>query len=226
MLLVIEQVFTKDEVAVFQEHLSTAQWQDGKLTAGTQAVRIKTNQQLDDRSELTQTLGNEILKRLSQHPQFNSAALADKIVPPKFNRYFDGGHYGTHVDSAVMSLAGSNDLLRTDLSATLFFAEPDSYEGGVLSVETEFGAQEIKLNAGDMVLYPSSSLHQVTPVTQGQRICAFFWIQSMVRDHNLRAILYDLDQSVQTLTAELGSDNFEVLRLSSVYHNLLRTWAL
>lgn len=225
MLLVIEELFTKDEVAIFRKHLSTAQWQDGKLTAGSQALRIKANQQLDDNSELSQTLGSEILKRLSQHPQFVSAALADKVYPPKFNCYENGGHYGTHVDSAVISLPNSHELMRTDLSATLFFSEPSSYDGGVLSIETEFGVQEVKLNAGDMVLYPSSSLHQVTPVTHGQRVCAFFWVQSMVRDDNLRAMLYDLDQSIQALTAELGADNAEVLRLSSVYHNLLRTWA-
>ncbi len=159
-------------------------------------------------------------------PQVYALALADKIYPPKFNCYRDGGCYGTHVDSAIMTLPGSHDLLRTDLSASLFFEEPESYEGGILSVETEFGVQEVKLNADDMVLYPSSSLHQVTPVTQGQRVCAFFWIQSMVRDHSSRTMLYDLDQSIQTLTIELGADHDEVLRLSSVYHNLLRTWAM
>lgn len=226
MLLVIEQIFDSNEVRVFREHLDSAQWQDGKLTAGTQAINIKSNQQLDGNSELTQTLGNEILKRLGQHPQFVSAALADKIYPPKFNNYHDGGCYGTHVDSAVMTMPSSNELLRTDLSATLFFSEPDDYDGGVLTIETEFGAQEVKLNAGDMILYPSSSLHQVTPVTKGQRVSAFFWIQSMVRDHSQRSMLYDFDQSIQQLTTKLGVDDPEVLRLSSVYHNLLRSWAL
>ena len=226
MLLVIEQIFDCNEVRVFREHLDSAQWQDGKLTAGTQAINIKRNQQLDGNSELTQTLGNEILKRLGQHPQFISAALADKIYPPKFNNYHDGGCYGTHVDSAVMTIPSSNELLRTDLSATLFFSEPDDYDGGVLTIETEFGAQEVKLNAGDMVLYPSSSLHQVTPVTKGQRVSAFFWIQSMVRDHSQRSMLYDFDQSIQQLTTKLGVDDPDVLRLSSIYHNLLRSWAL
>lgn len=226
MLLIIEQVFNQQEVDLFRKHLDAAQWQEGKLTAGSQALNVKTNQQLDDSSELTQRLSDEILKRLGQHPQFISATLADKIYPPKFNRYSDGTHYGVHVDSAIMTLPGSKELLRTDLSATLFFSNPEDYQGGVLSIETEFGAQEVKLNAGDLVLYPSSSLHQVTAVTSGQRISAFFWIQSMVRDYGQRAMLYDLDQSIQALTTQLGSNHSEVLRLSSVYHNLLRNWAL
>ena len=226
MLLVIEQVFSAEEVDIFREHLDKADWQDGKLTAGSQAVRVKTNQQLDDNSELCQSLGHEILKRLGQMPLFVSAALADKIYPPKFNRYANGGHYGTHVDSAVMTMPGTQEVVRSDLSATLFFSKPEEYEGGVLTVETEFGAQEVKLNAGDMVLYPSSSLHQVTPVLKGHRTSAFFWIQSMVRDQNQRSMLFDLDQSIQTLTTKLGAEDPEVLRLSAVYHNLLRNWAL
>ncbi len=226
MLLVIEQVFDREEVKVFRQHLDSATWQDGKLTAGSQAVHIKSNQQLDNDCEMTRTLGNEILKRLGQHPQFVSAALADKIYPPKFNNYHGGGSYGTHVDSAIMTMPDSGQLLRTDLSVTLFFSDPDEYDGGVLTIETEFGAQEVKLNAGDMVLYPSSSLHQVTSVTHGERICAFFWIQSMVRDHGHRAMLYDIDQSIQELTLKLGVEDPEVLRLSAVYHNLLRTWSL
>ncbi|MGH1374074.1 MAG: Fe2+-dependent dioxygenase [Cellvibrionaceae bacterium] len=225
MLLVIEQVFDADEVQIFCQHLDNANWQDGKLSAGSQAIQVKTNQQLEDDSETSLTLGNEILKRLGQHPQFVSAALADKIYPPKFNRYQNGGHYGTHVDSAIMTLPNSADLLRTDLSATLFFSNPEDYDGGVLSIDTEFGVQEVKLNAGDLVLYPSSSLHQVTPVTRGQRVSAFFWIQSMVREHGQRSTLYDLDQSIQSLTLTLGGDHDDVLRLSAVYHNLLRTWA-
>ncbi|MAZ88641.1 MAG: Fe2+-dependent dioxygenase [Cellvibrionaceae bacterium] len=225
MLLVIEQIFDADEVQLFRQHLNNGNWQDGKLSAGSQAIQVKTNQQLEDQSETSLTLGNEILKRLGQHPQFVSAALADKIYPPKFNRYQNGGHYGTHVDSAIMALPNSGDLLRTDLSATLFFSNPEDYDGGVLSIDTEFGVQEVKLNAGDLVLYPSNSLHQVTAVTRGQRLAAFFWIQSMVREHGQRSMLYDLDQSIQNLSTSLGNDDSEVLRLSAVYHNLLRTWA-
>lgn len=225
MLLVIEQIFTPDEVAIFRQHLDTGQWTDGKLSAGSHAQQVKTNLQLDDSSELCQNLGQEILKRLGQQPEFLAAALADKIYPPKFNNYQNGGHYGIHVDSAIMTLPNSGELLRTDLSATLFFSNPDEYDGGILSIDTEFGVQEVKLNAGDLVLYPSSSLHQVTPVTRGQRVCAFFWIQSMVRDHNQRTMLYDLDQSIQNLGGTLGSDHNDVLRLSSIYHNLMRSWA-
>lgn len=225
MLLVIEQVFNADEVQLFQQHLNNADWQDGKLSAGSQAIQVKTNQQLEDHSDTCLALGREILTRLGQHPQIVSASLADKIYPPKFNRYQNGGHYGTHVDSAIMTMPDTGELLRTDLSATLFFSNPDEYDGGVLSIDTEFGAQEVKLNAGDLVLYPSSSLHQVTPVTRGQRVSAFFWVQSMVREHGQRSMLYDLDQSIQALTATLGSGDKEVLRLSAVYHNLLRTWA-
>jgi PKHD-type hydroxylase len=226
MLIVIEKVFTQEEVNLFRQHLDVGQWQDGKLTAGSQAIQAKTNLQLDDHCQSVQALGLEILKRLGQNSQFITAALADKIYPPKFNKYQNGGQYGTHVDSAVMTIPGSNELIRTDLSATLFFSRPEEYEGGVLTIETDFGAQEVKLNAGDLVLYPSSSLHQVTPVTSGQRVSAFFWIQSMIRDHNLRAMLYDLDQTIQSLTAKLGADAPEVLKLSSVYHNLLRNKAL
>ncbi|NIB38741.1 Fe2+-dependent dioxygenase [Pseudomaricurvus alkylphenolicus] len=226
MLIVIEKVFTQEEVNLFRQHLDVGQWQDGKLTAGSQAIQAKTNLQLDDHCQSVQALGHEILKRLGQNSKFITAALADKIYPPKFNKYQNGGQYGTHVDSAVMTIPGSNELIRTDLSATLFFSRPEEYEGGVLTIETDFGAQEVKLNAGDLVLYPSSSLHQVTPVTSGQRVSAFFWIQSMIRDHNLRAMLYDLDQTIQSLTAKLGADAPEVLKLSSVYHNLLRNKAL
>lgn len=225
MLIVIEKVFTPDEVSVFRQHMESAQWQDGNATAGTLAQQVKANLQLDDQSETSQTLGQEILKRLGNHPQFFAAALADKIYPPKFNCYKNGGSYGTHVDSAIMTHPINGELIRTDLSATLFFSAPEEYDGGVLNIETEFGVQEVKLNAGDMVLYPSSSLHQVTPVTRGQRISAFFWIQSMVRQHGQRTMLYDLDQSIQSLTQQLGSDHEEILSLTSLYHNLMRTWA-
>jgi PKHD-type hydroxylase len=226
MLVVIEKLFAADEAVVLRQHLDGASWQDGRLTAGGQAKKSKVNQQLDDSSELAKTLGEEILNRLSQNPQFCSAALAEKIYPPKFNRYHNGGYYGTHADSAVMSLPGTGELMRTDLSATLFLSEPDSYQGGELCIETEFGVQEVKLAAGDLVLYPSSSLHQVTPVVRGSRVCAFFWIQSMVRGHEQRAMLYDLDQSIQGVSDALGGDHNEVLRLTSVYHNLVRHWCL
>lgn len=226
MLTTIKALFSKQEVAIFRQHLDTARWQDGRNTAGSQASLVKNNTQLDPQAELSTKLSQEILRRLGHNPVFMAAALADKIYPPKFNCYENGGHYGLHVDSSVMPMPNTSELLRSDLSATVFLSEPNEYKGGVLSIETDFGAQEVKLEAGDMVLYPSSSLHQVTAVTEGKRISAFFWIQSMVRDNTQRTMLFDLDQSIQSLSHKLGTDDEEVLRLSQLYHNLLRQWAL
>lgn len=225
MLLPIENVLDKDEVRSLRQLMDQADWQDGLKTAGTQAATVKDNLQLDNEAELTQTLANEILKRLSQHPLFMSAALPNKIVPPRFNCYRGGGQYGTHVDNAVMFLSNPQQSVRTDLSATLFLSEPNEYEGGELMIETEYGAQSVKLSAGDMILYPSTSLHRVTPVTEGARVAAFFWIQSMVRDSQQRGLLFDLDQSIQNLTLKRGADDDEVQRLSGIYHNLIRQWA-
>lgn len=225
MLTIIENALSEAEVAGLLQRLSEGNWEEGSSTAGGIAASVKSNQQLDDQTELARTLGNKILSVLGQHPQFISAALPEKIYPPKFNHYANNGHYGLHVDSAIMSLPSNGETMRSDLSVTLFLSSPDHYEGGELLIESEFGAQSVKLNAGDLVLYPSSSLHQVTPVTSGQRICSFFWIESLIRDQGERALLYDLDQSIQTLTSQLGHDHSEVLRLSGVYHNLLRKWA-
>ncbi|WP_304640578.1 Fe2+-dependent dioxygenase [Pseudomonas sp.] len=225
MLTLIEQVLTTEEVSRFRAHLDAADWQDGLLTAGSLAAGVKRNQQLDEQSDLAIELGNHILRRLGSHPLFISAALPERIYPPKFNRYAGGGHYGAHVDGAVMPLPGSRDTLRSDLSATLFLCEPEEYEGGELTIETAFGAQQVKLAAGDMVLYPSSSLHRVEPVTAGARVCSFFWIQSMVRDEGKRTLLFDLDQSIQGLTPQQQSGDQDILRLTGVYHNLLRRWA-
>ncbi len=226
MLITLDQVLSKDEVAQFRGQLDAAQWQDGAATAGTLARHVKQNQQLSDADPLAQRLGQHILRALGGNPAFVSAALAKKIYPPKFNRYAGGGTYGAHVDSAVMQLPGSGQDLRSDLSATLFLAEPDEYDGGELEIETGFGVQAVKLAAGDMVLYPSSSLHRVTPVTHGARVASFFWIESLVRDEGERALLYELDQAVQGLTATAGADNADVLALTGVYHNLLRRWAV
>ena len=224
MLIVIEGLLSADEVAQFRQHLEAAQWEAGSNTAGEVARAVKANQQLPDDGELAIALGNHILRKLGNHPQFVSAALPQAIYPPKFNRYAEGGHYGIHVDSAVMQMPGHQQSLRTDLSATVFLCEPEEYEGGELIIEDKFGAQPVKLNAGDMVLYPSSSLHQVLPVTAGARVCSFFWIQSLVRDDAHRELLYDLDQSVQAVRMEWGSQHGEVNRLTSIYHNLLRQW--
>lgn len=225
MLITINNVLSKDEVRQFRDHLAKADWLDGQETAGSLARQVKKNQQLDDNQEPAISLGNHIVRALTQNPRFISAALPDRIYPPKFNSYSTSETYGAHIDSALMQLPGSHITLRTDLSATLFLTEPDEYEGGELSIETEYGAQKVKLNAGDLVLYPSTSLHQVTPVTRGTRIASFFWIQSMIRDNQQRQILYEFDGSVQSLTAELGPSHSEVVRLSGLYHNLLRQWS-
>lgn len=225
MLITLPQVLTSDEVRQFRQHLDQADWQDGVNTAGSIARNVKQNQQLDDTQEPAISLGNHILRTLSRTPAFISAALPDRIYPPKFNRYAEQETYGAHIDGALMQIPGTNLTLRTDLSATLFLADPDEYEGGELSIETQYGTQTVKLAAGDMVLYPSTSLHSVSPVTRGARVAAFFWIQSMVRDNQQREMLFNLDNSIQKLTAELDATHTEVVKLSGLYHNLLRQWA-
>ncbi len=225
MLIILDKVLDQQEVRSFRERLSDAEWQDGAATAGTRSVAVKQNRQLQRQDPLAQELGDAILRKLGHHPEFVSASLAEKIWPPVFNLYRDGGHYGTHSDAALMRLAEAGLTIRSDLSATLFLSEPDSYDGGELIVEEQFGAQAVKLAAGDMVLYPSSSLHRVAPVTRGQRICAITWIQSAVADVSARALLYDLDLSIRALTPDRPQDDAEINRLIHVYHNLLRRWA-
>lgn len=225
MLLCIPNLLTKEQVAACRAKLETADWQDGRLTAGSVAIHVKANLQLPQTSPVAQELGDLILDALAKHPLFLSAALPNKIFPPMFNRYEGGGHYGTHVDNAIRYVPGTAVKVRTDVSTTVFFSEAEDYDGGELVIEDAFGAQEVKLSAGDAVVYPATSLHQVRPVTRGARYAAFFWTQSMVRDDTQRALLYDLDQSVQALTAELGSDHAQVRQLSWIYHNLLRQWA-
>lgn len=225
MLISIDQVLTKDEVRQFRQELDASDWNDGAATAGTLAKSVKRNQQVADGSALAVRLGQHILRRLAATPLFISAALPRTIYPPKFNRYADGGTYGAHVDSALMFLPGSNQQMRTDLSATLFLAEPEEYDGGELEVEGPFGVQAVKLGAGDMVLYPSTSLHRVTPVTRGARVASFFWIESLVPDEGERTLLFDLDQSIQQMTPLVAPDDMRLLQLTGVYHNLLRRWA-
>ena len=225
MLLEIHNVLSKEEVGQFRERLKAGNWLDGGKTAGSLARQVKNNLQLDDDSELAQSLRNQILRRLANHPLFISAALPALIYPPKFNCYENNGNYGAHIDSSLMHIPGSQLTLRSDVSVTLFLSEPDEYDGGELSIDMPFGRQAVKLQAGSLVLYPSTSLHQVTPVTRGARIASFFWLQSMVRDNHQRELLYGLDQSVQALTLELGGNHAEVVRLSGLYHNLLRQWS-
>jgi len=225
MLIAIEALLSKPEVAAFRQALNGVEWNDGVATAGAFARGLKSNQQLDEQSPAAIDLGERILRRLGSHPLFISAALPRRIYPPRFNRYTGGGAYGAHVDSALMRIPRTDLALRTDLSATLFLTEPDDYEGGELEIEGAFGAQQVKLAAGDMILYPASSLHRVTPVTRGARIASFFWIESHVADEAARTLLFDLDQSIQGLTATVGEGDANLIRLTGVYHNLLRRWS-
>lgn len=225
MLLTIEQVLSADEVRQFRQHLDQAAWQDGAQTAGSLARHAKQNQQLDAQDEVSLSLGQHVLRRLGETPKFISAALPRRIYPPKFNRYAGGDTYGAHIDASVMTIPGTGQSLRTDLSATLFLSEPDEYEGGELEIEGAFGVQAVKLAAGDLVLYPATSLHQVTPVTQGARVAAFFWIESLVADERARTLLFDLDEAIQGLAPTLDSRDANLLKLTGVYHNLVRRWA-
>lgn len=226
MLITIDQVLSKAQVRQFRERLDAAAWGDGAATAGSLAKSVKRNQQLDDLNEHGVELGQTILRTLAQTPKFISAALPRTIYPPKFNRYADGGTYGAHVDSALMFLPGSHQQMRTDLSATLFLSEPDEYDGGELEVEGPFGVQEIKLEAGDMVLYPSTSLHRVTPVTRGARVASFFWIESLIPDEGERSLLFDLDRSIQQLSPSMQAEDPRLVQLTGIYHNLVRRWSV
>ncbi|MCV2348769.1 Fe2+-dependent dioxygenase [Paucibacter sp. Y2R2-4] len=225
MLLHIEGVLSKAEVGEFRQKLAAeGEWVDGRVTVGQQGAQVKRNQQLRPGSALAQELGQRIQQKLAAHPQFFSAALPLRTLSPLFNRYAGGGHYGLHVDGAVMNQLGSMQLLRSDVSTTLFLSEPDEYQGGELEVKDTYGLHEVKLPAGDLVLYPSTSLHQVLPVSEGERVAAFFWTQSMIRDDARRAMLYELDQSIQSLRGRYGEIE-EAVALSGHYHNLLRQWA-
>jgi PKHD-type hydroxylase len=226
VLIPIDHVLGKPEVRQFRDLLDRAEWADGLKTAGTLASAVKRNEQLEEGAEPAVSLGNHILRRLATNPDFVSAALPHRIYPPRFNRYRGGGAYGAHVDSALMQVPGTNVTVRSDLSATLFLSEPDEYDGGELEIEGPFGIQAVKLEAGDMVLYPSSSLHRVTTVTRGARVAAFFWIQSHVQDEAARTLLYDLDQAIQGLTPAHSPDDPHLLKLTGVYHNLLRRCAV
>lgn len=224
MMFHIEGLLDKNEVAKMRQLLAEACWTDGRATVGPQGARVKQNRQLPVDSPLAVQLGEFILQKLYQHPQFLAAALPYRTVPPLFNSYAGGEHYGLHVDGAIRQLPGSSLSLRTDLSSTLFLSEPDEYDGGELQVMDTYGAHEVKLPAGDLILYPSTSLHQVLPVTRGERICSFFWTQSLVKNDMQRSMLFELDGHIQALRAQLG-DSAEVFGLTGHYHNLLRQWS-
>ncbi|KEA63710.1 Iron-uptake factor PiuC [Marinobacterium lacunae] len=225
MILPIRNVFDRTEVEGIRRHLDAAHWIDGARTAGAQALGAKHNEQLDEQSPLASKLGDLILTKLARNPTFISAALPLKILPPMFNRYRDGGTYDMHVDNAIRVVPGTITRVRTDLSATLFLSSPDDYEGGELEIEGKYGTQSVRLEAGDMILYPSTSLHRVAPVTSGARLAAFFWIQSMVRSHEQREMLFDLDTSIQSLSGEKASNDADLMRLSALYHKLIQQWA-
>lgn len=228
MLIAIPDVLTADQVSQARQILDSADWVDGKGTAGYQSAKAKDNMQLPEDSAAARELGETILAALSKNPLFLAAALPLQIFPPLFNRYSGGQSFGTHVDNAIRQHRSLPVRIRTDLSATLFFAGPEEYDGGELCIEDTYGVQRVKLPPGHMVLYPSTSLHHVTPVTRGARICSFFWLQSMIRDDSKRSLLFDLDLAIQRLSRDLpGNATVEQtgVQLTGVYHNLLRQWA-
>jgi len=224
MLLQIPDVFSPEQVSQARDLLSTADWVDGRVTAGHQSSRAKDNLQLPEDHPVARRIGEMILASLQRNPLFISAALPLRVFPPLFNCYEGGQSFGNHVDNAVRQVKHSGMSVRTDLSATLFLADPDEYEGGELVIEDTYGVHSVKLPAGHMVLYPASSLHNVTPVTRGTRLASSFWLQSMVRDDGERTLLFDLDTAIQRLTLDLP-DHPAVVQLTAVYHNLLRRWA-
>jgi len=224
MMIEIPNVLTPDQVRACREQLESAQWADGKLTAGHSAVSAKQNLQLPVGSKTAVELGNLVLDAIGQHPVFVAATLPLKVLPPMFNCYQGGGTYGNHIDNAIRSIPGSPHRVRTDVSCTLFFSDPEEYDGGELTIEDTYGTRGVKLPAGHMVVYPGTSLHQVTPVTRGARYAAFFWVQSFVRSDARRSLLLELDTAIQRLTRQLPGAP-ELVRLTGVYHNLLREWA-
>lgn len=228
MLLRIPDVLTAEQVKEARATLDAAEWTDGKVTAGHQSAKAKNNMQLPEGSPAAEKIGAMILEALGKNSLFLSAALPKTVFPPLFNRYAGGQSFGTHVDNAIRQFPGRPERIRTDLSATLFFAEPDEYDGGELCIEDTYGVQSVKLPAGHLVLYPSTSLHHVTPVTRGARVSSFFWLQSMIRSDEQRTLLFDLDLAIQRISGELAGNEAadqSTVQLTGVYHNLLRQWA-
>jgi PKHD-type hydroxylase len=224
MLLTVPDVLNPAEVVEARRHLDQAPWVDGRVTAGHQSARTKENMQLPEDHPASRMLGDVVLAALERSPLFITAALPAKVFPPLFNRYEGGQFFGTHVDNAIRQVKGTPHRIRTDLSATLFLSAPEEYEGGELVVEDTFGVHSVKLPPGHLVLYPSTSLHHVRPVTRGARICSFFWIQSMIRDDGQRTLLFDLDMAIQRINEDMP-DHASAVQLTGVYHNLLRRWA-
>jgi PKHD-type hydroxylase len=227
MLICVPNVLSKSDVADFRGIMDDCSWEDGRSTAGAQSALVKSNEQLPPDGEIARKLGNRVISALTASPRFISAAVPLHIFPPLFNRYnaAHGHHFGIHVDNAVRGDRLTGLRIRTDLSVTLFLSEPDEYDGGELVAEDLYGSHEIKLPAGDLVVYPASSLHMVTPVTRGTRVASFFWVQSMVRDAHARSLIFDLDVAIQALVERLGRDDPETVKLTGIYHNLIRYWA-
>ncbi|MGJ4890752.1 Fe2+-dependent dioxygenase [Bradyrhizobium sp. HKCCYLR20261] len=227
MLICVPGILSKDDVAEFRRIMDQSDWEDGRSTAGAQSAMVKRNEQLPPDSEVARKLGHRIISAMTANPRFLAAAIPQQIFPPLFNRYSaeSGHHFGIHVDNAVRGDKLTGLRIRTDLSVTLFLSEPEDYDGGELVIEDLYGSHEVKLPAGDLVLYPASSLHMVTPVTRGVRVASFFWLQSMIRDPLARSMIFDLDTTIQGLSQRLGRDDPEMVRLTGLYHNLIRYWA-
>lgn len=224
MMLHIPGVLTREQVGEMRRRLDASDWIDGRATVGEQGAKVKQNRQLPETSPLALELGQTILAALAQHPLYFSAVLPLRTIPPLFNSYAGGEHYGAHVDGAMRRIPGSGDWVRTDVSTTVFLCDPEEYDGGELIVTDAYGEHEVKLPAGDAIIYPSTSIHRVEPVTRGARVCSFFWSQSMVRDDMRRGMLLELDQNIQSLRARLG-DCPELVGITGHYHNLLRQWS-
>ncbi len=225
MMIHIPQVLTKDQVARLRALIDAAEWIDGNATSGAQSALAKRNEQLPEDSPAAKAAGEAILDALSANPLFVTAALPQTVFPPLFNRYGGGQTFGVHIDNSIRQSREGTVRIRSDLSATLFLTEPEDYDGGELLVEDTYGVHEVKLPAGDMILYPASSLHQVTPVTRGARTSSFFWIQSLIRDDAKRALLFQMDIAIQQLAGKVGAGAPELVSLTGTYHNLLRMWA-
>ncbi len=224
MLLQVPALLDAPRIQHLRQQLEAAPWVDGRVTAGHQSGRVKQNRQIAEDTPLAQQLGDVILSALERNPLFISAVLPNRVYPPLFNRYDPQMNFGSHVDNAVRLIPGSGAKIRTDVSATLFLSEPDQYDGGELLIEDLYGMHSVKLATGDLIVYPASSLHRVTPVTRGTRLAAFFWVQSLIRDDAQRTLLFDLDRAIQRLNAT-HADEAARLQLTGSYHNLLRMWS-
>lgn len=225
MMLAIPDVLARDDALALRADILAVEWVDGNVTSGSGSASVKRNRQLPEDAAATSKAQEVVSSALMANAAFLSAALPKTIFPPLFNRYGDGEEFGLHVDNAIRVHGPSGTRIRTDLSCTLFLTDPEDYDGGELEIETSLGTMRHKLPAGHALLYPATTLHRVTPVTRGERVSSFFWLQSLVSDHAARELLFDLDQSVQVLSAERGKTDGEVLRLTALYHNLVRRWS-